>query len=272
MRKTKTIAIATSILTLISASAVFAATTSNTTVSVPKFSQTRSGGIDGSFQNRLDSLLKAGTITQVQEDAVQAALKTTMTITKGEAHNGPQGGLQALVTAGTITQTQADAITAAMTTAVKGPDGVKTALDALVKAGTITQVQADAVTPHKGDMNRGDAKGPQAGLKELVTAGTITQTQADAITAAMTTAVKGPDGVKTALDALVTAGTITQDQADAVTPHKGDMNRGYAKGPQGGLQALVTAGTITQTQADAITAAMTTAVKGPDGVKTALDA
>ena len=67
-------------------------------------------------------------------------------------HNGPQSGLKALVTAGTITQAQADAITAAMTTAVKGPDGVKTALDALVTAGTITQVQVDAVAPHKGDM------------------------------------------------------------------------------------------------------------------------
>ena len=256
MRKAKTIAIATSILTLLSASAVFAATTSTSTVSVPKFSQTRSGGVNGSLQSRLDSLLTAGTITQVQEDAIQAALKTTLTTPKGDA-KGPQGGLKALVTAGTITQAQADAITAAMTTAVKGPDRVKTALDALVTAGTITQVQADAVTPHKGDMNRGDAKGSQGGLKALVTAGTVTQAQADAITAAMTTAVKGPDGVKTALDALVTAGTITQVQADAVTPHKGDMNRGaFNKGPNDriktALDSLVTAETITQAQEDAI--------------------
>ena len=185
MRKLKTIALATTMLTLLSASAVFAASTSNSTVSVPNVSQKHSGRVDGSFKSHLDSLLTAGTITQVQEDAIQAALKTTMTTPNGEGHNGTQG-LKALVTDGTITQEQADAITTAMKTAVKGPDGVKTALDALVTAGTITQVQADAITANKGDMNRGEG-----GLKALVTAGTITQEQADAITTAMKTAVKG---------------------------------------------------------------------------------
>ena len=125
-------------LTLLSASAVFAATTSNSTVSAPKFSQRQSGGVDGSFKSHLESLLTAGTITQAQEDAIQSALKSIMPTHNGEV-NEHQGGLTALVTAGTITQAQADAITAAMETGTKGPDGVKTALDALVTAGTITQ-------------------------------------------------------------------------------------------------------------------------------------
>lgn|SRR5680860_342984 len=184
MRKIKTIAIATSILTLLSASAVFAATTSNSTVSVPKFSQRQSCVVDGSFKSHLDSLLAAGTITKVQEDAIQAALKTTMTTPNGEAQNGHQGGLKALVTVGTITQAQADAITAAMTTAVKGPDGVKTALDALVTAGTITQVQADTIQTamtSRGAFNKGDNDGLKTALDSLVTAGTITQAQEDAI-------------------------------------------------------------------------------------------
>src|SRR5680860_661080 len=149
MRKIKTIAIATSILTLLSASAVFAATTSNSTVSVPKFSQRQSCVVDGSFKSHLDSLLAAGTITKVQEDAIQAALKTTMTTPNGEAQNGHQGGLKALVTVGTITQVQADAIQTAMTSRGafnKGDnDGLKTALDSLVTAGTITQAQEDAI-------------------------------------------------------------------------------------------------------------------------------
>ena len=95
----------------------------STNVSVPKSSQTQSGGFDGGFKSHLDSLLTAGTITQVQEDAITAALKT----------------------------------------AVKGPDGDKTALDALVTAGTITQAQEDAIqtvmTASRGAFN----KGPNAG-------------------------------------------------------------------------------------------------------------
>ena len=144
MKRTKTIAITTAILTLLSASAVFADSTNNSTVSIPKSSQTQSGRVDGGYKSHLDSLLAAGTITQVQEDAIQAALKTTMTPPNSDAH-GPQAGLAALVTAGTITQAQSDAMTVAMTSAVKGPDGVKTALDALVTAGTITQAQEDAI-------------------------------------------------------------------------------------------------------------------------------
>jgi len=184
MKQTKTIAIATTILTLLSASAVFAATTSNSTVSVPKFSQSQSGRVDG-FKNRLDSLISAGTITQVQEDAIEAALKTTMTTPNGGAHNGHQGRLETLVTAGTITQDQADAISTAMKTATKGPDGAKTALNALVTAGTITQDQANAiqtaVRPSKGAFNKGPNNGFKTALDSLVTAGTITQAQEDAI-------------------------------------------------------------------------------------------
>ncbi|MDR3601913.1 MAG: hypothetical protein P4L49_15735 [Desulfosporosinus sp.] len=151
MRKTKQIAIATTILTLLSTSAVFAATTtSNTSVQAPKFSQTQSGRADGGFKSHLDSLLSAGTITQAQEDAIQTAL----TATKDDSQKGPNDGfktaLDTLVTAGTITQAQEDAIQTALTAtkddSQKGPtDGLKTALDTLVTAGTITQAQEDAI-------------------------------------------------------------------------------------------------------------------------------
>ena len=73
MKKIKAIAMATSILILLSASAVFAATTSNSAVSVPKFSQTQSDGVEGSFKSHLESLLAAGTINQAQEDAIQGS-------------------------------------------------------------------------------------------------------------------------------------------------------------------------------------------------------
>jgi len=70
------------------------------------------------------------------------------TATKGP--DGAKTALDALVTAGTITQVQADAIQTARTpskdTSNKGPsDGIKTALDSLVTAGTITQAQEDAI-------------------------------------------------------------------------------------------------------------------------------
>ena len=70
--------------------------------------------------------------------------------TEVKGPDGVKMDLDALVTAGTITQVQADAIQTAMTPTWgafnKGPnDGFKTALDGIVTAGTITQAHEDAI-------------------------------------------------------------------------------------------------------------------------------
>ncbi|MDR3542002.1 MAG: hypothetical protein P4L69_13685, partial [Desulfosporosinus sp.] len=225
MRKTKTIAIATAITTLLSASAVFADTLSTNLVTAPSSTQTHMRGVNNMFKNHLDSLLTAGTINQAQEDAIQAAISAIKGQVSKTSNDGFKNHLAALVTAGTITQAQADAITTAMSTATKTAGGVKTAIDALVTAGTITQAQEDAIMPQKGNFMRGAQDGAKNHLAALVTAGTITQAQADAITTAMSTATKTAGGVKTAIDALVTANTITQAQEDAIMPQKGNFMR-----------------------------------------------
>jgi competence protein ComGC len=89
----------------------------------------------------LDALVKAGTITQAQEDAVIKA----MPMGRG-GHNGFHGNkLNELVTAKTITAEQKTAVENAIKGAREAKKDVKEALDALVKAGTITQAQEDAV-------------------------------------------------------------------------------------------------------------------------------
>lgn len=143
-RKTKTIAIVTAVVTLLSASTVFAATTSNSPAPTQRFSHTRSDGPnmkgdfnkepnDG-FNTSLDSLVTAGTITQAQEDAI--------TSNRGERpEDGVKTVLDALVTTEIITQDQEDAIQ----TAMNANDGIKATLDSLVAAGTITQAQENAI-------------------------------------------------------------------------------------------------------------------------------
>jgi len=130
MKKTKTIAIATAMLTLLSTSAAFAATTSSSSVQTPRFSQKQSREVSNGGFNR------------GPKDGL-----------KNEDHF--KNDLAALVTAGTMTQDQADAITSAISSAEKGPDGMKTALDALVTAGTITQAQEDAITAGHGQGHNG---------------------------------------------------------------------------------------------------------------------
>ncbi|MDR3543010.1 MAG: hypothetical protein P4L69_18915 [Desulfosporosinus sp.] len=154
--RTKTIAIATTILTFLSASVVFANTTNNSSVPAPIFSQTQAGGANakGDFNKKPNDSLRG--------------------------HNdGFKTALDGLVTAGTITQEQKDAITAALSTATNEPGGIKTALDALVTEGTITQTQEDALTPNNSSQGHNDDF--KISLDSLVTAGTITQAQEDAI-------------------------------------------------------------------------------------------
>jgi len=130
MRKTKTIVIATAITTLLSATAVFADTTSSNTVQqAPMFSLTHLGEHLGEahdwlksrldsigFKSRLDSLVTSGTLTQAQEDAIQSAITTAT-----------------------------EAGTATVEFKSRDYSGFNTVLDSLVKEGVITQVQKDAI-------------------------------------------------------------------------------------------------------------------------------
>ena len=160
--RTKAIVIATAITTLLSATAVYAATTSNSSVHAPKFSRTYAGAAKGGFKSHLDSLVTASTITQDQEATIQNAVTAAMKSGAGNGgiRKGPNNGfktiLDGLVTASTITQDQEAAIQNAVTAAMKsgagkgefkkGPNnGFKTILDGLVTAGTITQAQETAV-------------------------------------------------------------------------------------------------------------------------------
>ncbi|NLW92118.1 MAG: copper amine oxidase N-terminal domain-containing protein [Syntrophomonadaceae bacterium] len=156
------------------------------------------------FSDQLSSLVTAGTLTQEQADAVQAALKPS---DESKANTTPpttdpsslmQGKLDALVAAGTITSEQAEAIMEAI------------------------QPPAD----NKADKNHHGEKRSnpwESALSSLVTAGTITQTVADSILTALkpsnestTSKTDMKTALTTELAALVTAGTITQDQSDTI--------------------------------------------------------
>ncbi len=89
----------------------------------------------------LDGLVKAGTITQAQEDAIIKAIPQG----KGGARGFHCNKLDELVKDKTITSEQKTAIENAIKTAREAKKDVKEALDALVKAGTITQAQEDAI-------------------------------------------------------------------------------------------------------------------------------
>ena len=127
MKRTKSIAIVAAMTTLLSATAVYANTTSSSAVQIPKFSHSQSGPAHGGPKADLDSLVTAGTITQDQADAIQSALKPG----KPADHTSIWEGL---VTAGTITQAQADAIKSAQEAA--RPAGPARIWEGLVTAGT----------------------------------------------------------------------------------------------------------------------------------------
>jgi len=207
------------------------------------------------IETALKKLVTAGTITQVQSDAV---LKL---YTPAER----KGPFEELITAGTLTQAQADKIMSAMKTGHETKKTMTDILKELVTAGTITQAQSDAITkinmdPVKKDLPSGEKIGP---LERLVTAGALTQAQADKIVTAIKDGRTAKKTVADILKELVTAGTITQAQSNAVVeiyvvPERGGMFEAEGKSP---LEKLVTAGTITQAQADAITAALKTAME-----------
>lgn len=118
---------------------------------------------------QLDSLVKAGTITQDQENKIEAYIKQKNEANKAErdkiksmteaerkayfeANKGKQKTdlLTDLVSQNIISQTQADAIKKAIPVPKKKEDpqrknNFKTQLDSLVKAGTITQDQENKI-------------------------------------------------------------------------------------------------------------------------------
>lgn len=149
--------------------------------------------------------------------------------------NGFASQLASLVTAGTITQAQANAVEAALKPAqgeTPGTSTIETKLDALVEAGTITEAQEEAILEAMQAHTDGSQTGQQSqgnpvetALTALVTAGTITQDVADTIIDAITPSDDNTSTTKTNMEealaselaALVSVGTITQDQSDAIT-------------------------------------------------------
>jgi len=219
--------------------------------------------MSSAIEAAMEKLVTAGTITQVQADAV---LKV---YTPGERKDVKQGErkspLDELVTAGTITQDQSDAVSEAIKAGREAKKTTEGVLEELVTAGTITQAQSDAVAKiftsgERKGMQQGERKNP---LDELVTAGTITQAQSDAVSEAVKAGREAKKSTKDVLKELVAAGTITQAQSDTVakifTPgeRKGTW-QGERKSP---LDELVTAGTITEAQADAINEAVKAAME-----------
>jgi competence protein ComGC len=132
------------------------------------------------------SLVADGTLTEVQATAVRDAMRASKEVQKDAA-------IAALVTAGTITQTQADALEAAegdrgamraliadgtftkaevqeLRTAIKSNKAqdrdaqFDAVLSKLVSNGTITQGQADAIKASKAEAGaRGEGKGKPRG-------------------------------------------------------------------------------------------------------------
>ena len=151
--------------------------------------------------------------------AALAATNDTNTTQSQSQHTG-NGPLHALVTAGTITDVQAQAIHTALKSAHEANKGSfestlsatkSSVLSTLVSNGTVTQAQADAIS--------GAARGGVKDLVTAGTI-TKDQAKAygSAMRAAMTSVAR-PDRaatVKSVLDSLVSAGTISAAQESAV--------------------------------------------------------
>jgi len=180
------------------------------------------------FSDQLSSLVSAGTITQAQADAVEAALKpsedekpSTSSSSSTDPSSLMKTKLDALVTAGTITSAQESTILAAIQPPSDGQGGM----------------------PGQNGKGTGNMQGNpmESALSSLVTAGTISQTVADTIISALKPSEDSSTSktdMKTALTselaALVSAGTITQDQSDAITkalqaPVQSSTNNGKGK-------------------------------------------
>ena len=160
--KSRLIVIATAITMLLSATTAFADTASSNIEQAPKFSQTQSVEARGWPKSHLLSQVTSGTLTQVQENAIQSAILTPPKVgaAEGKLMRGNNGGSKTipvgLVTSRQLTQAQEDAIQSAILTppkvgVAKGKlkrgdnGGFKTVSIGLVKARTLTQTQEGAI-------------------------------------------------------------------------------------------------------------------------------
>ena len=193
MTKTKFYKTATLAMTLsmVVGSVSFASTQPiSKTSNIKPYSSTcvRNNNDSFNIKTKLDGLVKAGTITQAQENvAIKLATNTKREgFKKG---NEMKVELNGLVKAGTITQVQENAIVKLATTTIKSAKGeMKTGLDGLVTSKTITQAQENAVVKlatnnKREDFNKGN--GIKVKLNGLVKAGTITQVQENAMISAL---------------------------------------------------------------------------------------
>jgi len=97
------------------------------------------------LKSQLDSLVKAGTITQAQEDAAIKLFAPSKNKHFKKDSVQIKVKLDDLVKVGTITQAQEDALIKLATTSIFDKAEIKAELDGFVKAGTITQAQEDAM-------------------------------------------------------------------------------------------------------------------------------
>lgn len=178
-------------------------------------------------KTKLDPLVKAGTITQSQEDKIISSIKTkfdektaqmnkvnSMTDAQKKAYFESQTKdkpdiLKDLVSSNIITQAQADAVQKVIGMGARGDmkpqdrtTDMKTSLDSAVKAGTITQVQEDKILVYFAKVET-DRKAEMDKVKAMSEADRNAYFQSKTNTAR-------PDP----LADIVKAGTITQAQAD----------------------------------------------------------
>jgi Asp-tRNA(Asn)/Glu-tRNA(Gln) amidotransferase B subunit len=129
------------------------------------------GGKGRHGENKVNSLVTSGTITQAQADAFSNAMRTKLDEKFVIKLNTV---LKDLVSKNTLTQAKADAI--------KANVKVKAGLRNLVNAGTITQAEANAVHSALHAQPKEDISTLRDQvLADLVSRNVINQTQADAI-------------------------------------------------------------------------------------------
>jgi competence protein ComGC len=167
--------------------------------------------------NVLDALVKAGTLTSEQQNAIEKEMKSSR-----EARKTIKESLDSLVSAGTITQSQEDAVIKASEDAkAKMTADMEKKLEELAakKGITVDELKAQ-MKEQKAGMVKGDIKGKMQKhdfvLDNLVKAGTLTAEQQKAIEQAMKPSRDAKKTIKESLDSLVSAGTITKVQEDAV--------------------------------------------------------
>lgn len=212
---------------------------------------------------------------------------------KAQSQDGPNP-LDDLVKKGTITQDQENAIKSAFdSTKIRNTSSTPTTtqdnpLDSLVKDGELTQDQEDAIKSafdaarqsHQRDQAKSNPSNHVNPLDQLVKSGTITQDQEDAIKGAFESAMKSKQAISAyqsgssapnPLDSLVKAGTITQDQEKSIQDTLNEARKSHHHAHEGSgkamerstkiLDDLVSNGTISKDQEQSIQGAFESAIK-----------